>query len=333
MTSHGDEEPGQKKIVVCLILGLFLIFAGLSIQAIISGKYSAPDDLDVEFQSTGTSTNVNEDHLFPYNPAYKMAGLGTVENSYTTTKTTTIKAFGESDRYVGYVYNTEIVQPSFMIDMRPGGAPAGENIVNMSVMGGDPTMPFPFQPHRAVNGSIMNLDKKEWNYDTASYKGADLPKKGYARSVFTHNLEKESYPIWVGSLGDTVDASFVGERAVRGIDGYEYHYEYSFPIPMGPVTSLVFTSETWEVHEPKTGILMRMETKFKYELEIQTGGPQPVTIELYSETSTFEMDAEDGDDIDSALTMIANFEMLSYVLLVVGMVALVATVFMGGKKR
>jgi len=320
-----NDLKNEKLLIGCLIVGVLLIVAGFGIQGYIADSFMLDDDFDLEFESQGKSTFINKDYLFPYNPMYKTTGVGTVEDNYTTVKTTRIVGLSEEDKYVSYSYNTTIQQPTFMIDMNRGDAP-GDDILNMSIVGGSPDMPFPFEPHRPAN-TIMHLDKKEWSYYTKAYKENETQKTGYARSVFTHDLEKKSYPIWIGPISGTVDAWFISEVSVKGIDGYMYGYNYTFEMVLArdnasnPVSTLVLTEKTVEVHEPDLGILLHIGTNISYSIEVRAG-PQTIVIPLYSEVSSFEIDDDDEEDISKAVKMVAWTRRLSYALPIVGVVTI-----------
>ena len=336
MSAENKTPKSEKQFIACLTIGALLILAGLGVQGYLAEQFTLDKDFDLEFESVGTTTFVNNEYLYAYSFHYRTKGVNEITNSYTTVKTTTIKGIGENNRFVTYNYQTTIQQPRFMID-KDGGSYMGDDILSNETIGGSPDEPFMFKPHRPAN-TLMILDKKDWNYYSPLYEQRGLlAKTGYARSVFTHHLEKKSYPIWIGSLSRTVDSWFIAEKSVNGIDGYEYGYTYSLESVLArdaldnPVSTLVMTEKTIEVHEPDLGILLQMSTNLNYTIEI-AAGPQPIVIPLYSESSMFEIDDDDKDDISTALYMETATRIISYVLPVAGLVV-VGVGFVKGRRK
>ena len=325
MAANENISSREKLCTILLVIGILLGVTSLWVQGDIAKRSRLDDDFDHEFVSTGTSTYIDKEYIYPYHPMGIVTGQA--NDSYTTEKTTTIMALGENSRYVTYSYQTSVEQDSFMVDMN-GAMPGGIMMMGDVIPNTPPNIAFNFTIHRNTE-TIMFLEKSNYNYYTPAYETqGEIPKTGYARSVFTRNLEEESYPIWIGSIGEAVDAKYLGEETVKGIDGYKYEYSYEFRMKLSkegePLMELVLTETTAEVHQKDLGMLLALETNISYSIEGQVL-LKPVL--LYSEESSFEIDQEDSDDIDTAVSMVASFHLISNILGLLAIPLLLGGVF------
>ena len=297
-------------------------------------------DFDHDFASDGSTSIVDRDYLFAYNPMYNGTGTSTASSNYTTETKTTIKGVNSSDGCVEFSYMKEIVeQPTLLIDVNTGSSPGG--VAMLPSMGpGMPAIPYPFQPYQATN-STMYLDEKNWTYRPDIYEAHGLPPRtGYARSVFTHHLEKKSYPVYIGTIQNTTTAEFGGVVKVKGIETYLYNYSYTFEIPFpiytnqttGLTAFLSFTESTDEYHEPITGALLKQTTTLTYHL-ITIDHGQTDAVVIYSEGSDYEISQDDADSFSHGLFWIHNSSLIALSLIILGLALVVVDLAMVMKAR
>jgi hypothetical protein len=306
--------------VVLIVLGLIL---SVYFQAKMDEELTLSKDFDHDFTSNGQTTNVNRDYLFPYNPMYNGTGTSTALSNYTTVTETTIEGVDSGDGYVEFSYVKEITeQPTLLIDVNTGSLPGGIAVI-------------PFQPYQPTN-STMYLDEKNWTYRPDVYEAHGLPARtGYARSVFTHHLEQQSYPIFIGSIGNTTTAEFGGVVKVQSIETYLYNYSYTFAIPFpiytnqttGLAVFLSFTESTNEYHEPITGALLKQTTTLTYYLTTVGQGP-PKVVEIYSESNDYEISQKDASSFSQGLFWIHNSSTIALALVLIGLVLMVLDLVM-----
>ncbi|OGS55533.1 MAG: hypothetical protein A3K60_05175 [Euryarchaeota archaeon RBG_19FT_COMBO_56_21] len=323
--------------VVMIVLGLTLNFY---FQAKMDEELTLSKDFDHDFTSNGQTSNVNRDYLFPYNPTYNGTGTSTALSNYTTETETTIKGVDSGDGYVEFSYVKEIIeQPTLLIDVNTGSSPAGVAMLP-SMAPGMPAIPYPFEPYQPTN-STMYLDEKNWTYRSDIYEAHGLPARtGYARSVFTHHLEQKSYPVYIGTIQNTTTAEFEGVVKVKGIETYHYSYSYTFEIPFpiytnqtaGLTAFLSFTESTNEYHEPITGALLKQSTTLTYYLTTISQG-QPNTVDIYSESSDYEISQDDAGSFSQGLFWIHNSPTIALVLVLLGLTLVVVGFVMVIKAR
>ena len=323
--------------VVLIVLGLIL---SVYFQAKMDEELTLSKDFDHDFTSNGLTTNVNRDYLFPYNPMYNGTGTSTALSNYTTTTETTIKGVDSGDGYVEFSYVKEIIeQPTLLIDVNTGSLPGGVAMLP-SMAPGMPEIPYPFEPYQPTN-STMYLDEKNWTYRSDIYEAHGLhARTGYARSVFTHHLEQQSYPIYIGSIGNTTTAKFEGVIKVQGIETYLYNYSYTFEIPFPIYTNLTtgltaflsFNESTNEYHEPITGALLKQTTTLTYYLTTVGVGP-PNIVEIYSESNDYEISEKDADSFSIGLFWIHNSSTIALALVLLGLMLIVVDFVMVVKAR
>jgi hypothetical protein len=322
---------------VLIVLGTILNFY---FQAKMDEELTLSEDFDHDFTSIGQTTNVNRDYLFAYNPAYNGTGTSTVLSNYTTETETTIGGVNSSDGCVEFSYVKKIVeQPTLLIDVNTGSSPGG--VAELPPMGpGMSAIPYPFEPYQATN-STMYLDEKNWTYRSDIYVANGLPARtGYARSVFTHHLEKQSYPVYIGTIQNTTTAEFEGVVKVKNIETYLYNYSYTFEIPFpiytnqttGLTAFLSFTESTKENHEPITGALLKQSTTITSHLTTISQG-QTNTIEIYSESSEYEISQDDADSFSNGLFWIHNSPTIALALVLLGLTVVVVDVVMVVRAR
>jgi len=323
--------------VVLIVLGLIL---SVYFQAKMDEELTLSKDFDHDFTSNGLTTNVNRDYLFPYNPMYNGTGTSTALSNYTTTTETTIKGVDSGDGYVEFSYVKEIIeQPTLLIDVNTGSLPGGVAMLP-SMAPGMPEIPYPFEPYQPTN-STLYLDEKNWSYRSDIYEAHGLhARTGYARSVFTHHLEQQSYPIYIGSIGNTTTAKFEGVIKVQGIETYLYNYSYTFEIPFPIYTNLTtgltaflsFNESTNEYHEPITGALLKQTTTLTYYLTTVGVGP-PNIVEIYSESNDYEISEKDADSFSIGLFWIHNSSTIALALVLLGLMLIVVDFVMVVKAR
>jgi hypothetical protein len=308
--------------VVLVVLGLILNFY---IQARMQQELTLSADFEHDFTSIGQTSNVNLDYLFPYSPAYNGTGTSTALPNYTTEMETTIKGVDSGDGYVEFSYVKEIVeQPTLLIDVNSGSSPGG--VAMLPPMGpGAPSMPYPFEPSQPTN-TTMFLDEKNWTYRPDVYEAHGLPPRtGYARSVLTHHLEQKSYLVYIGTIQNTTTARFEGAVKVQSIETYLYEYSYTFQIPFpiysnqttGLTAFLSFNESTSEYHEPLTGALLKQSTTLTYYLSTVGQGP-PSTVEIYSESSDYEISNDDAESFSKGLFWMNNTPTIALALVIIG---------------
>lgn len=319
---------------VILVVGVVLAVLGLvfsvSYQVKMNEELTLSKDFSHDFTSNGQTTSVNRDYLFPYNPMYNGTGTSTVLSNYTTETNTTIKGVDSGNGYVEFSYVKEIIeQPTLLIDVNTGSSPGGIAMLP-SMAPGVPAIPYPFEPYQPTN-STMFLDEKNWTYRSDIYEEKGLPTRtGYARSVFTHHLKQQSYPVFIGSIGNTTTARFGGVVEVKNIETYLYNYSYTFEIPFpiyanqttGLTVFLSFTESTKEYHEPITGALLKQTTVLTYYLSSVGQGP-PNTVAIYSESSDYEISQEDASSFSIGLFWIHNTSTIALALVLLGIVLIV----------
>jgi len=311
--------------VVLIVLGLIL---SVYFQAKMDEELTLSKDFDHDFTSNGQTTNVNRDYLFPYNPMYNGTGTSTALSNYTTETETTIKGVDSGNGYVEFSYVKEITeQPTLLIDVNTGSLPGGIAVI-------------PFQPYQPTN-STMYLDEKNWTYRSDVYEAHGLPARtGYARSVFTHHLKQQSYPIFIGSIGNTTTAEFGGVIKVQSIETYLYDYSYTFEIPFpiytnqttGLTAFLSFTESTNEYHEPITGALLKQTTTLTYYLTT-VGQGAPNTVGIYSESNDYEISEKDASSFSQGLFWIHNSSTIALALILLGLMLIVVDFVMVIKAR
>ena len=311
--------------VVLIVLGLIL---SVYFQAKMDEELTLSKDFDHDFTSNGQTTNVNRDYLFPYNPMYNGTGTSTALSNYTTETETTIKGVDSGNGYVEFSYVKEITeQPTLLIDVNTGSLPGGIAVI-------------PFQPYQPTN-STMYLDEKNWTYRSDVYEAHGLPARtGYARSVFTHHLKQQSYPIFIGSIGNTTTAEFGGVIKVQSIETYLYDYSYTFEIPFpiytnqttGLTAFLSFTESTNEYHEPITGALLKQTTTLTYYLTT-VGQGAPNTVGIYSESNDYEISEKDASSFSQGLFWIHNSSTIALALILLGLMLIVVDFAMVIKAR
>ena len=294
--------------------GALLLLLALLLGYQSRSAFELPDDLDETYILEGATTYLNRDHLFPYNPFYNGSGVSFIDKSYTTTRNISIMGVAANEDYVTYAYNTTVVsQPTFLIDVNNGSEAGGVAEVDF---GGGP-MAFPFEPYRS-HLTTMYLDRADWSYYEPAYTDNHT---GYARSLLTHHLQQEDYNLYVGNLGETVTATYEGEQAVQGLDGYAYrlHYTWQLPFPVyanattNTAVFLVLEETSVEVHEPTLGVLLAQSSVVNYSLLVMEQGP-PREFLLYSEASSYEISTSDADSIASGLRYITLFSVLPIIL-------------------
>ena len=334
----------NKKQKVLLVVSVVLIVLGLILsvyfQAKMDEELALSKNFEHDFISNGQTTVVNRDYLFPYDPTYNGTGASTASSNYTTETETTIKGVDSGNDYVEFSYVKEIIeQPTLLIDVNTGSEPGGIAVLP-SMAPGMPVTPYPFQPYQPTN-STMYLDEKNWSYRSDIYEAHELPARtGYARSVFTHHLEQQSYPIFIGSIGNTTTAEFGGVIKVQGIETYLYDYSYTFEIPFpiytnqttGLTAFLSFTESTSEYHEPITGALLKQTTTLTYYLATVGQGP-PNTVGIYSESNDYEISQKDADSFSQGLFWIHNSSTIAMALVLLGLMLIVVDVVMIIKAR
>ena len=209
-----------------------------------------------------------------------------------------------------------------------------------SMAPGMPEIPYPFEPYQPTN-STLYLDEKNWSYRSDIYEAHGLhARTGYARSVFTHHLEQQSYPIYIGSIGNTTTAKFEGVIKVQGIETYLYNYSYTFEIPFPIYTNLTtgltaflsFNESTNEYHEPITGALLKQTTTLTYYLTTVGVGP-PNIVEIYSESNDYEISEKDADSFSIGLFWIHNSSTIALALVLLGLMLIVVDFVMVVKAR
>ncbi|UCE80418.1 MAG: hypothetical protein JSV94_04440 [Methanobacteriota archaeon] len=328
-----DKGTGMR-LKALIAIGVVLIVLGLTLnfyfQARTSDELTLSADFEHDFTSNGASSYVNRDYLFPYDPTYNGSGVSTASSNYTTETETTITGMGSGSGYVEFSYVKEIIeQPTLLIDVNTGVLPGGVAVLP-PMSPGMPAIPYPFEPYQPTN-STMYLDEKNWTYRTDVYEEHGLPARtGYARSVFTHHLKQQSYPVYIGAIQNTTIARFEGVVEVQGIETYMYNYSYTFDIPFPIYTNqttgftafLNFTESTNECHEPTTGALLRQSTTLTYHLTTISGG-QPNTVEIYSESNDYEISQDDADSFSSALFWIRNSSTVAWTLVLLGLAPVV----------
>ena len=324
----------NKKVKVLLVVSVVLIVLGLTLtvyfQVKMDEELTLSKDFSHDFTSNGQTTNVNRDYLFPYNPMYNGTGTSTALSNYTTETNTTIKGVNSSNDYVEFSYVKKIVeQPTLLIDVNTGSLPGGIAMLP-SMAPGMPTIPYPFGPYQPTN-STMYLDERNWTYRSDIYEEKGLPiRTGYARSVFTHHLKQQSYPVFIGSIGDTTTAKFGGVVEVKSIETYLYNYSYTFEIPFpiytnqttGLTVFLSFTESTKEYHEPITGALLKQTATLTYYLTT-VGQGAPKIVGIYSESSDYEISQEDASSFSQGLFWIHNTSTIALALVLIGIVLIV----------
>ncbi|MBU0685605.1 MAG: hypothetical protein KJ653_07165 [Candidatus Thermoplasmatota archaeon] len=323
--------------VVLIVLGLIL---SVYFQAKMDEELTLSKDFDHDFTSNGQTTNVNRDYLFPYNPMYNGTGTSTALSNYTTVTETTIKGVDSGNGYVEFSYVKEITeQPTLLIDVNTGLL-AGGIAMLPSMAPGMPEIPYPFEPYQPTN-STMYLDEKNWTYRSDIYEANGLhARTGYARSVFTHHLEQQSYPIYIGSIGNTTTAKFGGVVKVQSIETYLYNYSYTFEIPFpiytnqttGLAAFLSFNESTNEYHEPITGALLKQTTTLTYYLTT-VGQGAPNTVGIYSESNDYEISQEDARSFSQGLFWIHNSPTIASALILLGLMLIVVDFVMVFKAR
>jgi len=316
--------------VVLIVLGLILNFY---FQARMDEDLTLSKDFDHDFTSNGQTMNVNSDYLFPYNPTYNGTGTSTALLNYSTKTETIIKGVDSENGCVEFSYVKEIIeQPTLLIDVNTGSSPGGVAVLP-PMAPGMPAIPYPFEPYQPTN-STMYLDEKNWTYRSDTYEAHGLPARtGYARSVFTHHLEQQSYSVYIGSIQNTTTAKFEGVVKVQSIETYLYNYSYTFEIPFpiytnqttGLTAFLSFTESTNEYHEPITGALLKQSTILTYYLTTVSQG-QYNTVEIYSESNDYEISQDDADSFSQGLFWIHNSSTIALVLVLLGL-ALVVVAF------
>jgi len=327
-----------------LVVSVVLIALGLTLnfyfQAKMDEELTLSKDFDHDFTSNGLTTNVNRDYLFPYNPMYNGTGTSTALSNYTTKTETTIKGVDSGNGYVEFSYVKEIIeQPTLLIDVNTGSLPGGIAMLP-SMAPGMPEIPYPFEPYQPTN-TTMYLDEKNWTYRSDIYEANGLPARtGYARSVFTHHLKQQSYPIFIGSIGNTTTAKFGGVIKVQSIETYLYNYSYTFEIPFpiytnqttGLTAFLSFNESTNEYHEPITGALLKQTTTLTYYLTTVGQGP-PNIVEIYSESNDYEISEKDADSFSQGLFWIHNSSTIAFSLVLLGLMLIVVDFVMVAKAR
>jgi len=329
-----SKKSMSKKQKALLVVGVVLVVVGLifsvSYQVKMDEELTLSKDFNHDFTSNGQTTNVNRDYLFTYNPMYNGTGTSTALSNYTTETNTTIKGVDSVNGYVEFSYVKEIIeQPTLLIDVNTGSLPGGIAMLP-SMAPGMPAIPYPFEPYQPTN-STMYLDEKNWTYRSDIYEEKGLPARtGFARSVFTHHLEQQSYPVFIGPIGNTTTATFEGVVEVKGIETYLYNYSYTFEIPFpiyanqttGLTAFLSFTESTNEYHEPITGALLKQNTVLTYDLTSVGQGP-PNTVAIYSESSDYEISQEDASSFSTGLFWIHNSSTIALALVLIGIVLIV----------
>lgn len=334
----------NKKQKVLLVVSVVLIVLGLILsfyfQAKMDKELTLSKDFDHDFTSNGQTTNVNRDYLFQYDPTYNGTGTSTALSNYTTETETTIKGVDSGNGYVEFSYVKVITeQPTLLIDVNTGSLPGGIAMLP-SMAPGMPAIPYPFEPYQPTN-STMYLDEKNWTYRSDIYEEKGLPARtGYARSVFTHHLEQQSYPVFIGSIGNTTTAKFEGVVEVKSIETYQYNYSYTFEIPFpiytnqttGLTVFLSFTESTNEYHEPITGALLKQTTILTYYLT-SVGQGAPSTVGIYSESNDYEISQKDADSFSQGLFWIHNSTSIALALILLGLMLIVVDFVMVVKAR
>jgi hypothetical protein len=340
-TSRTSLNRRQKSLlvvsVVLIALGLTLTFY---FQAKMDEELTLSEDFDHDFTTNGLTTNINRDYLFPYDPVYNGTGTSTALSNYSTIAETTIKGVNSSNGYVEFSYVKNITeQPTLLIDVNKGSLPGGVAVLP-SMAPGMPEIPYPFSPYQPTS-STLYLDEKNWTYRSDIYEAHGLPARtGYARSVFTHHLEQQSYPIFIGSIGNTTTAKFGGIVKVQSIETYLYSYSYTFGIPFpiytnqttGLTAFLSFNESTSEFHEPITGALLKQTTTLTYYLRTVGQGP-PSTVEIYSEGSYYEISENDASSFSKGLFWIHNLPAIAVALVLIGIMLIVVDFVMVVKAR
>ena len=281
--------------------GVLLLVLALLLSYQSRNDFELPEDLDESYTLEGQTTYLNRDHLFPYNPLYNGTGVSFIGDNYTTVRNISVTGTAANEDYLTFVHNSTIVsQPTFLIDVNNGSVEGGVAEVDF---GGGP-MAYPFEPHRS-HLTTMYLDRDDWSYFDSAYSDNHT---GYARSLLTHHPEQQDYELYVGNLGETVTATYEGERTVQGFDGYAYrlHYTWQLPFPIytnattGMTVFLVLEETSVEVHETTLGVLIAQNDVVNYSLLVMGQGP-PQSILLYTETSNYEISDDDADSLATGL--------------------------------
>lgn len=322
------QGSGTLKRAIVLIIGIVIVIVGVGAliyqSNLVEERLTLSSDFDKEHTTTGKSTYVNTHYLFPYNPTYNGSGQSVPHGDYESEKITNIKGIEDHGSYVEFSYKTNITkQAKLLIDVNTGAMPGG--VAMLPPMGGSPPIPYPFVPHQATD-TVMYLDSEDWNYRTDVYKNEGLTEKqGYARSVFTHDLKKEDYDIWIGPIENITSANFIESAKVQGVKTYHYSYSYIMNIPypifsnqtMGLSVFMSWEETVDEYHEPTTGALLKVDSNITFFLDIYGQGP-PQTVTLYSEESGYEISKEDAESLSNALFMINTLPILLWIVIIVG---------------
>ncbi len=94
----------------------------------------------------------------------------------------------------------------------------------------------------------------------AKYLGKDpVPHEGLVNK-WPFNAEKKTYPYWDGTLGEAVDANYVGTRTIDGLETYEY----DLSVPATDTEILADTQGTYSTDQktwvdPRTGSIIDQE--------------------------------------------------------------------------
>lgn len=138
--------------------------------------------------------------------------------------------------------------------------------------------------------------------DNGDYLPADTPQQEGLQNKWPFNAEKKTYPVWDDIVGAAVDAEYIGEETIDGLDVYVYEYTTN----VGPVNLVMdingtyFATYTFYV-EPKTGQIMKQVI---HQERIQAGVETVLELDLEFTEDQVASNVADAKDSLSQLRLI-----------------------------
>jgi hypothetical protein len=156
----------------------------------------------------------------------------------------------------------------------------------------------------------ITLDVDAFGTDrvTAMSKSDNLPQgvtphEGVVNK-FPFDTEKKDYPYWDGTVGRAVDAKYVGEEQIKGIDTYKFEVKLvDEPIEIGEGIEGTYTDTKTIYIEPKTGAIQhQVDDQQRY----LTDGTQVLDLQIRFTDEQIQTFADDAESNMGRLTLITR---------------------------
>lgn len=157
--------------------------------------------------------------------------------------------------------------------------------------------------------------------DNGDYLPETAPQLEGLQNKWPFGAEKKSYPVWDDIVAGTVEAEYLGEDEIDGLDVYEYEYHTtaSSIVVVGDITGSYDATYTFYI-EPRTGSIIKQVV---HQERVADDGTPLLELDL---AFTDEQVQENVDDADEA---ISTLRLLEDIVPVVGLAAGIPLILLG----